>query len=303
VQELLGHARLETTQIYTHVNIEALREIHTRCHPHGKLPQEEISENNPSTEKTTSRPPENQLMPQHVITAEKRRTSSGLTAPQTRRAASNSPESKKLPPPEEDGGTALAKNPPTPPKNGPSGSAHETSNSKKPSKTNDFVVEVNYYGYRYYDPATGRWPSRDPIEERGGLNLYGFVGNGGVNKFDLLGNEVQEYVRRFSECCPKNIDKFKNFLNVSGGFTAGFTCLTAAINLDKCNTKCDKEADDCASKAKSCDDFDKCKSQLTSCYLKCYGVAISECSGFKGGYDMGKSIGEAVGDGINYIKY
>jgi integrase/recombinase XerD len=188
VQELLGHARLETTQIYTHVNIEALREIHTRCHPHGKLPQEEISENNPSTEKNTSRPPENQLMPQHVITAEKRRTSSGLTAPQTRRAASNSPESKKLPPPEEDGGTALAKNPPTPPKNGPSGSAHETSNSKKPSKTNDFVVEVNYYGYRYYDPVTGRWPSRDPMEEKGGMNLYGFVGNDGVNQVDVLGN-------------------------------------------------------------------------------------------------------------------
>jgi RHS repeat-associated protein len=174
---------------------------------------------------------------------------------------------------------------------------------QKSLEINDLGLGVAYYGYRYYDPATGRWPSRDPIEERGGLNLYGFVGNGGVNKFDLLGNEVQEYVRRFSECCPKNIDKFKNFLNVSGGFTAGFTCLTAAINLDKCNTKCDKEADDCASKAKSCDDFDKCKSQLTSCYLKCYGVAISECSGFKGGYDMGKSIGEAVGDGINYIKY
>jgi RHS repeat-associated protein len=25
-----------------------------------------------------------------------------------------------------------------------------------------------YYGYRYYDPVTGRWPSRDPIEEEGG---------------------------------------------------------------------------------------------------------------------------------------
>ena len=44
-----------------------------------------------------------------------------------------------------------------------------------------------YYGYRFYDPATGRWPSRDPIEERGGINLYGFVGNDGTNYFDVLG--------------------------------------------------------------------------------------------------------------------
>ncbi|MCH8476098.1 MAG: hypothetical protein LAT55_12830 [Opitutales bacterium] len=34
------------------------------------------------------------------------------------------------------------------------------------------------------------WPSRDPIEERGGLNLYGFVGNDGVNVWDLLGLEA-----------------------------------------------------------------------------------------------------------------
>ena len=44
-----------------------------------------------------------------------------------------------------------------------------------------------YYGYRYYDPQTGRWPSRDPINERGGINLYGFVGNDGVNRLDYLG--------------------------------------------------------------------------------------------------------------------
>ena len=53
VQEMLGHARLETTQIYTHVNIEALREIHTRCHPHGKLPEDTFDEKNASSEKTT----------------------------------------------------------------------------------------------------------------------------------------------------------------------------------------------------------------------------------------------------------
>ena len=31
------------------------------------------------------------------------------------------------------------------------------------------------------------WPSRDPIEEKGGVNLYGFVGNDGVNRLDYLG--------------------------------------------------------------------------------------------------------------------
>lgn len=44
-----------------------------------------------------------------------------------------------------------------------------------------------YYGYRYLDPATGRWPSRDPIEEMGGINLYGFVGNDGARRIDILG--------------------------------------------------------------------------------------------------------------------
>ena len=46
---------------------------------------------------------------------------------------------------------------------------------------------VTHYGYRYMDPVTGRWPSRDPIEEAGGVNLYGFVGNDGVNRWDILG--------------------------------------------------------------------------------------------------------------------
>jgi len=28
--------------------------------------------------------------------------------------------------------------------------------------------------YRFYNPITERWINRDPIEEEGGLNLYGF---------------------------------------------------------------------------------------------------------------------------------
>ena len=47
--------------------------------------------------------------------------------------------------------------------------------------------QVSQYGYRYYDPVTGRWPARDPLGELGGLNLYGFVQNDGVNLWDILG--------------------------------------------------------------------------------------------------------------------
>ncbi|MBB5350675.1 RHS repeat-associated protein [Haloferula luteola] len=36
------------------------------------------------------------------------------------------------------------------------------------TKHQDYESGLLYYGYRYYDPVTGRWPARDPIEERGG---------------------------------------------------------------------------------------------------------------------------------------
>ncbi|WP_176014622.1 RHS repeat-associated core domain-containing protein [Victivallis sp. Marseille-Q1083] len=44
-----------------------------------------------------------------------------------------------------------------------------------------------YYGYRYYDLQHGRWISRDPIEESGGVNLYGFNSNNGISAIDWLG--------------------------------------------------------------------------------------------------------------------
>lgn len=49
------------------------------------------------------------------------------------------------------------------------------------------TMGVTYYLYRWYDAPNGRWPSRDPIEEQGGVNLYGFVGNNGISKTDSLG--------------------------------------------------------------------------------------------------------------------
>ncbi|MBI3850013.1 MAG: RHS repeat-associated core domain-containing protein, partial [Verrucomicrobia bacterium] len=44
-----------------------------------------------------------------------------------------------------------------------------------------------YYGYRFYHPNLQRWLNRDPIGERGGLNLFEFAGNDPVDLFDRFG--------------------------------------------------------------------------------------------------------------------
>jgi RHS repeat-associated protein len=46
-----------------------------------------------------------------------------------------------------------------------------------------------YYLYRFYSPNLQRWPNRDPIGERGGVNLYTFGFNSPINVVDFLGLE------------------------------------------------------------------------------------------------------------------
>ena len=84
-----------------------------------------------------------------------------------------------------------------PPRGGPPGGDRPLPGPRNPLKTlksRSLGPGVTDYGYRYYDPLTGRWPSRDPIGERGhrllvsvanfemvkgisDLNRYGFVHN------------------------------------------------------------------------------------------------------------------------------
>ena len=68
------------------------------------------------------------------------------------------------------------------------------------------------YGYRFYHPALGRWPSRDPIGENGGVNLYGYTGNRPISHIDILGLKTQdeagmEGANEATELTKKSSDK------------------------------------------------------------------------------------------------
>lgn len=55
------------------------------------------------------------------------------------------------------------------------------------SKVVDDETDYAYYGYRYLNPNAGRWLTRDPIEEKGGANLYELALNDPINAVDPLG--------------------------------------------------------------------------------------------------------------------
>ena len=57
------------------------------------------------------------------------------------------------------------------------------------TKYQDAETGLYSYIFRPYDPITGRWLSRDPIGEVGGLNLYECVGNDPVNSVDPIGHD------------------------------------------------------------------------------------------------------------------
>jgi RHS repeat-associated protein len=68
---------------------------------------------------------------------------------------------------------------------------------------------VRYYGLRYYNPGNGRFINRDPIEERGGKNLYGMVGNNPVNYWDYLGLDKCSDLRDSLARAQKTLKDFK----------------------------------------------------------------------------------------------
>jgi RHS repeat-associated protein len=82
------------------------------------------------------------------------------------------------------------------------------------TKYYDWETGLYYYGYRYYDPSTGRWLSKDPLTEPGFVllarppvpretqgrpdtNPYRFLHNDAINETDFLGL----WYNIFTHCC------------------------------------------------------------------------------------------------------
>jgi RHS repeat-associated protein len=61
--------------------------------------------------------------------------------------------------------------------------------------------------FRTYHPTLGRWLSRDPIGEEGGLNLYRMVENNPTNAFDELGLRAQFLILPCNQTGPDDCSK------------------------------------------------------------------------------------------------
>ena len=58
------------------------------------------------------------------------------------------------------------------------------------TKEHDHPLSLHYYGCRHYSSRLGRWLSRDPIAETGGVNLYNAMKNASMLNVDYYGKRV-----------------------------------------------------------------------------------------------------------------
>ncbi|HOR25590.1 MAG TPA: RHS repeat-associated core domain-containing protein, partial [Opitutaceae bacterium] len=81
-----------------------------------------------------------------------------------------------------------------------------------------------YFGLRFYNPKHGRFINRDPIHEQGGLNLYAYCANTGLNAWDILGMRCWEVSWVTSVYDPKMAKEFSETYYETFVVTSHVTC-------------------------------------------------------------------------------
>ncbi|MEM9246230.1 MAG: RHS repeat-associated core domain-containing protein, partial [Cyanobacteria bacterium P01_F01_bin.153] len=89
------------------------------------------------------------------------------------------------------------------------------------TKYTDDETGLVYYGYRYYSPELGRFISRDPIGEAGGINLYALAGNDPINFVDPYGLDGFSASAGGGKTLSRSeIDQINNTSSSGGGGTS-----------------------------------------------------------------------------------
>ena len=160
------------------------------------------------------------------------------------------------------------------------------------TKYQDDETDLLYYGYRYYNASTGRWLTRDPIDEKGGINLYEFVGNEPLFEIDLLGKWYPGFPGKPQLPPMRPIDcsgysklggascttcggvKNDNYPATAQSFCEGFKKLytgSPAQGNAACVASClVKAEEDCQAKYRDCDKRNCCRLVAhVKCYAQC----------------------------------
>ena len=174
----------------------------------------------------------------------------------------------------------------------PFGAVTESGDVSQPfqwsSEVYDSELDLVYYNFRHYSPSLGRFLSRDPIEEQGGLNLYAFVGNSSTLMVDILGmvspgyditRLIDEYFRLQEERRIDNSQAHKycdNYQRNKGAKCCRDGKLVADTYVDDATAMCHKFVEMYSHDGKvllSVDCVAKCLSESEDDHMK-----ISNCS-------------------------
>ena len=139
--------------------------------------------------------------------------------------------------------------------------------------------------HRWYDSADGRWVSRDPIGEKGGVNLYSYVSQNPVNMKDVLGlceekhkRDAKSYFHKYN-FCGKDWTAGRNFSEAEQNNRDFYQHLMYTLPVNKTDSCC-RDHDLCAFRVRMGYEMNLTIYDCNIALIKCSKQANDEADGF-----------------------